>query len=192
MQGVIVLINSRPGKVNPVAPFNTSALTTKDGSVTLTSVPDGTYSVCPHPPTPRLLPPCDWMTTEPRATVENGQAMNVAPITLQPAVDFYVRVNDPQGKRSALEGKTPGTGLFLAVRAPNGRIFPIPMTTKDATGSDHHLSVPAETDLDFTVSSSVFSISDNLSRPIGKPNTAPTRVSVRQDEKQHREVININ
>jgi hypothetical protein len=161
-----------------------------DGSFTLTGVPNGTYSVCPYPPTASLLPPCSW-TTELRVVVVNGQAATAAPIKLQASVDFYVRVNDPNGTRASAEGKVPGKALMLAVRAPNGRMFPIPMTARDSAGFDHHLSVPAATDLAFTAYSNAFTITDTAGQLISQQAGESTTINIPTGQTQHKEVITI-
>jgi hypothetical protein len=191
LAGVIVLINARPDLVNPVTPFNATAVTIADGSFTLTSVPDGTYSLCPHPPTTSVVAPCNW-STEPRVTVTNGASVLAAPIPLQAAADLYIRVNDPNAVLAATGGSGPGAALMLAVRAPNGRVFPIPMTARDKTGFDHHLQVPVATNLVFMASSPALSLGNSQGQLASKGGTGlSSAVNIPSGQAQHEEVINI-
>jgi hypothetical protein len=112
-------------------------------------------------------------------------------MTLVPGVDLYVRVNDPHGKQTSSLGKVPGAALMLAVRSPNRRMFPIPMTARDRAGFDYHLSVPAETDLVFTAFSDAISIADDLGQPISKQTGRSVKIHIPPGQAQHREVINI-
>lgn len=191
--GVVVAINSRPAKGTgslPSTPLNTSATTGADGTFTLAPVPNGTYSLCPHPPSASLLPPCSW-TSEPQVVVANGEEAIAPPIKLQPGIDFYVRVNDPNGTRASLEGKIPGASLFLAVLAPNGRMFPIPMTARDAGGFDHHISVPAGTNLVFKAFSSTFQMTNGIGQSISQQVGLSGAINVPSGQAQYQQVINI-
>ena len=191
--GVVVEINSRPAKSTgllPGARVNTSATTGADGTFTLAPVPNGTYSLCPHPPSANLLPPCSW-TTEPQVVVANGEEAIAPPIKLQPGIDFYVRVNDPHGTRASSEGKIPGASLFLAVQAPNGRMFPIPMTAKDSGGFDHHISVPAGTNFVFKAFSTMFQMTDGIGQSISQQGGRSATINVPPGQAQYQQVINI-
>jgi hypothetical protein len=165
-------------------------MTGADGTFTLAPVPNGTYSLCPHPPSANLLPPCSW-TTEPQVVVANGEEAIAPPIKLQPGIDFYVRVNDPHGTRASLEGKIPGASLFLAVQAPNGRMFPIPMTARDAGGFDHHISVPAGTNLLFKAFSGTFRMTNGIGQSIGQQGGWSGTINVPSGQAQYQQVINI-
>ncbi len=188
--GVAVLINSRPRAKDSLTPFNSSAVTGSDGSFAVPAVPDGSYSVCPHPRSAAELPPCSW-STEPRVVVTSAQTVFLPPIQMQAAVDFYVRVNDPNGTRAASEGKAPGAALMLAVRAPNGRMFPIPMVTKDSAGADHHLAVPAGVDLVFMAASQGLAATNSLGASISNQAGSSVTVNIPSGQTQHKEVINI-
>jgi hypothetical protein len=190
LAGVTVLINARPDMVHALSAFNAAVVTVSDGSFTIKGVPDGTYSLCPHPPNSKVVAPCSWIV-EPRATVTNGQTVLAQPIQFQAAVDFYVRVNDPKGTRAAAEGRVPGAGMMLAVRAPNGRSFPIPLTARDAAGFDHHLAVPAGANLVFTAMSNAFSLADNVGQLISKTAGLATPVAVPTGQTQVKQVINV-
>jgi len=191
--GVVVAINSRPAKgtgLLPGAPLNTSATTGADGTFTLAPVPNGTYSLCPHPPSANLLPTCSW-ETEPRVVVANGEEIIAPPIKLQPGIDFYVRVNDPNGTRASSEGKIPGASLFLAVQAPKGRMFPIPMTARDSGGFDHHMSVPVGTNLVFKAFSGTFQMTDGIGQSISQLGGRSVTINVPSGQAQYQQVINI-
>jgi hypothetical protein len=190
--GVQVLISSRSDNASPATPSNTVIAADAQGVFTLEHLASGTYAVCPLPPTQDLLPPCSW-SKEPRVTVtDNGKTAFVAPIQLQSAVDFYVRVNDPKGKKAANEAKGPGSALFLRLLSPNGRVFPIPMTAKDATGFDHHLRVPAGVDLTFAASSNALTLADNPGQAKKlKQGELSIQVNIPKGQTQHKEVIDI-
>ena len=153
-------------------------MTGTDGGFTLVPASrDGTFSVCPHPPTPNLLSPCSW-ATEIRVLLTNGQTVQAPPFRLQPAVDLYVRVNDPNGTLASSLGKVPGAALLVTVRSPNGRIIPIPMTARDSAGFDHHLPVPAGTDLGFAAFGSGFSMTDALGQAISQQTGLSNTVNI--------------
>jgi hypothetical protein len=148
---------SRMGE--PPIPFNIITKTASDGAFTVPNVPDGKFAVCPSAGRPNLLPPCTW-GAEPLVTVTNGQPANMTAIQLQPGSDLYVRVNDPNRSRAKAEGVTPGAGLMLAVRTPLGVTVPIPMSGIDGQGADHHIAVPADTDLVLLAFSASYSMTD--------------------------------
>jgi hypothetical protein len=190
LAGAIVFIQSRPGPVNPATPVNSTALTRSDGFFILSGVPDGTYSVCPLAPNNNLLPPCSW-SPETRVIVKNGNTVEAPPIGFETAVDFHVRVNDPKGVMASAVGKAPGAALFLAVRSPNGRVVPIPMTARDQGGADHHLAVPAGKDLKFIAVSNALSMTNSLGQDVSKPAGSSNSVNVPPGQTKHDEVINI-
>jgi hypothetical protein len=189
----VVAINSRPAKgtgLLPAAPLNASATTGANGTFTVAPIPNGTYSLCPHPPSANLLPPCSW-TTEPQVVVTDGEETIAPPINLQPGVDFYVRVNDPNGTRASSEGKIPGASLFLAVLAPNGRMFPIPMTARDPGGFDHHIFVPAGASLVFKAFSATFQMTGGTGQLISQQAGQAVPINIPSSQSQYQQVINI-
>jgi hypothetical protein len=191
--GVSVVINSRPDGSSAAKPFEAIVPVLANGTFSLTGVANGTYSICPVPPSANLLPPCTWVT-EPRAKIANGNAVTVPRIIFPAAVDLYVRVNDPRGVRAAAEGKQPGATLMLTVRSPNGRILPIPATARDAGGADHHLAVPAETDFEFLAMSKVFALANGLGLPAQAQNGIngiTVAINIPKGQAQHRETVNI-
>lgn len=192
-----VAIRFRPSVTIAKPPyFNTDATTNADGTFTVKSVPDATYAVCPAPPAGTLLPPCNW-GTEPTVTVANGKTAAMAPIVLKAGADLWVHVADPQGTRASMEGKVPGASLLLVVRVPGGRPIDIPLTAADASGFDHHLTVPVATDLVITAFSSIFGITNaagvsNAGPIANKAQGVPTTVNIPAGTSQHKEVITIH
>ena len=89
------------------------------------------------------------------------------PIQLQKGVDLHLRVNDPQGIRGSNEGKVTGSGMFTAVSSPKGITIPVSLTGSDAAGFDHHLTVPADTDLKLMVHGGSFSLKDEKGSDVG-------------------------
>ncbi len=188
----IVIVQVRAAKPgDPITPFTQTATTAADGSFTLSGVPNGTYSICPHPPDDTAVSPCNW-STEPRVTVASGQAVTAPPVRLLPSADFYVRVNDTNGALAAAQAKTPGNPIWLAIRAPNGRMYPIPQTASTTAGADHHLRVPTGADLVFTAFSSQLSMADAAGAPISKQSGLAASVNIPAGQAQHGVTINVH
>lgn len=191
LSGVTVAIYARNAILGPpVTPFTITGQTGEDGAFHVSGIPDGTYAVCPLAPNEDWVSPCNWQA-EPLVSVARGQAVAAPGVQLKPAVDLYVRVNDPRSKRSELEGKVPGAHILIGVRTPGGRLVPVPVKATDKNGADHHLSIPADIPLKLVVYSRAFDLSDSGDRAIDKLNGMSTTVSIAAGAKQHKEVINI-
>ena len=187
-----VIVQVRPAKPgDPITPFTRTATTAADGTFTLLGVPNGTFSICPLPPDDTSVSPCNW-STEPRVTVASSKAVSVPPIRLLPSTDLYVRVNDTNGAFAAAKGKTLGDAISLAVRAPNGRMYPIPQTASSAAGTDHHLHVPTGADLVFTAFSTQLSMTDAAGASISKQSGMAASVNIPNGQAQHTVTINIH
>jgi hypothetical protein len=190
--GALVLVNVRPSEQpGPFHPFNTVATTASDGTFSVNDVPAGRFAVCPAAPATNLLPPCMW-EREIVATVEPGEAVTMPPFVLAEGVDFYVRVDDPQGRLASTLGKVAGANLLLAVRAPNGMTAPVPATATSAAGSDFHLLVPPDTDLEFIAFSSTFSMADSTGKAISRESGLKRTVNIPASQRQHRETVTVN
>lgn len=189
--GAIVWIQARnasPG--TKFTAFQTAAKTAADGTFRANGIPDGVFAICPVPPDDELAAACIW-ERETIVTVSNGQAVSIPPIQLKPAVDLFVRVNDPKAKREAIEGKVAGADVLIAVRLPSGRILPIPRKAFDKNGADYHLAVPAETPFSLIAYSREFEMSDAAEKAIDKAKGLSTPITIRAGAKQHKEVLNI-
>jgi hypothetical protein len=174
--------------------FNADVTTGADGTFSVKNVPDGLYAVCPFPTSGSLLPPCNW-EAEPTATVSGGKTTAMKPLALKQGVDLWVRVDDPNGTRASKEGKVPGVGLVLVVRAANGAQVHIPQTKSDSTGADHHVYVPAGVDLSVIGVSLGFQISSNSAKAQaavvgGSPNVMMP-VNIPTGATQHQETITV-
>ena len=190
-----VAIRVRPGAPGAkVTFFNTDVLTGSDGSFTVTKVPDGIYAVCPDARAASLLSPCDW-ETEPTVTVANGKSTAMKPITLKTGADLWVHVDDPQGKRASTEGKVPGATLLLMVRVPGGRLMPIPLTTSNANGFEHHMLVPTGRDMVVMAVSQTYSITNaslGLSAPAGSQQGVSATVNIPAGTAQFKQTIAVH
>jgi hypothetical protein len=188
----IVIVQVRPARPgDPITPFTQTATTSADGTFTLSGVPNGTFSICPLPPDDTAVSPCTW-STEPRITIASGKAVSAPAIRLLPSADLYVRVNDTSGALAGAKSKTPGDPISLAVRAPNGRVYPIPQTASSAAGADHHLHVPTGADLVFTAFSSQLSMADSAGAAISKQSGLAASVNIPSGQAQRTVTINIH
>jgi Carboxypeptidase regulatory-like domain len=187
----VVEVSAQPtGPGAAFTPFKTSVFTSAGGAYSVTGLANGTYQICPHLPNSTLLPTCLWQAA-PTVTVSGGALVTAPTIQLQPSADLWVRVNDPNGTRATTEGKAPGAGLMLAVRAPNGRVIPIPQTAADAIGADQHLSVPVATSLPFVAYSSYYTMTDSLGNAIAKAAGLALTVNIPAAQGQQKVTIGI-
>jgi hypothetical protein len=188
----IVAIVVRPSLASPPsAPFNTAVLTAADGGFRVTGVPNGTYAVCPYLPNSNLVAPCYW-GKEPTVTLSKGEAATVPAIPLPQGADLYIRVNDLNGTRAAVEGKTPGASLLLTVRTVDGRHIMIPQSASGQQGFDHHLTVPVGKDLLVMAYSKTYTMTDQSGKAIDKNSGLKLTINIPQGQAQHKETIEIH
>jgi hypothetical protein len=128
----------------------------------------------------------------PTAKLSGGGKVTVSTIQLQPAADFYVRVNDSNGTLTTKEGKTPGASLLLLVKSPNGSMQILPRTAQDSSGFDYHLPVPFATDLQFVPVSSSFTLTNGAGTQVGQSGGTPTSFNIPTTQQQYQEVLNVH
>jgi hypothetical protein len=111
---------------------------------------------------------------------------------MKTGVDLHVRVEDPNRTRAKSEGITPGAGMMLAVRSPNGKVVPIAQTAADGNGFDHHLIVPMDTDLLLLASSGTYSLRDSDGSAVDKTRGLSRTIKLQAGTPQHKETISID
>jgi hypothetical protein len=158
--------------------FSTIVQTAPDGTFSASGIPAGKFIVCPQALHLDLLSPCTWETNWPTTIVTQNQTVTMPPIRLKRGVHLSIRIDDPQGKRSSMEGTVPGAALHTSVHSPNGFSIPTAVIKADAAGHDHDILVPFDTSLEFRVHSKVFAIADDKGNQVDKTNgaTVPIRV----------------
>lgn len=164
--------------------------TGNDGVFHAVGLPPGTFRLCAESPDPDLLHDCVW-GPEKRVTVAQSQTVAIPPIRLAAGVDLFVRVKDPTGKRAELEGTVPGADLLLAVRTPRGVPAPILQAGKDKGGFDHHILVPAGTDLQLVAFSKVFALADERDIAVEATRGHQPTIRIPANSKQHKIVLTV-
>jgi len=191
--GAVVNIHARPGAAGVTfKAFDSTVVTGADGSFSAPVYSDGLYATCPVPPDKAHLDPCLW-GSEPKTNFAAAALTAAVPtaIQLQPAADFYVRVNDPNGTRAAKEGKVAGVSLRLAVRSPNGMLLPIPLTATDSAGADYHMPVPTGTSLLFVTFGAGLTLTDSSGAAINQQTGKAITINIPAGQAQFKEVINV-
>ncbi len=174
----LVMINIQPGP--NARPFSARVTTTAGGTFLATAVPDGTFHICPQLPGSELLAPCSWDANPPTATVSGGQPVTIPPIQMQQGVRLKVRMNDPAGRRAAMEGTVDGATVHIDVRRTAGGLsMPIPTVNTDPTGRDHDVVVPSGVPIQVFVFSKVFALAGGANRaPIDRARGATVDVNI--------------
>jgi hypothetical protein len=141
---------------NGLPPLSKSATTSAAGAFDFTGLTAGTYRICVQT-TSGFLDPCYWQVQGPTVTITSGQSSTGNTIKLTAGSVLAVRLNDPLG---VLSGTTTTAPPPVALTVTNTLGFPVPltMTSKDATGSNHQVTIPFDAAISLQVSSSTLNL----------------------------------
>ena len=143
-----------------------------DGSFSFSNLAPGSYRLCVQVPAGGYLNPCSWSPTPTTVTIAAGKPTTGYQLKIAAGSVLKVRLNDPNiVLKSALTAPVP---VILGVRTPSALFEPFVMRARDASGSDHEVTIP----FDLPVKVSVQSKQLSLANSNGTPVVAGTTISV--------------
>ncbi len=137
-----------------------SGVTDPTGTVSLSALPFGVYSVCVEPQDGMHVSPCQW-TQPPTVHLTSQQSSGTLNLILQPGVPVDIRIDDPNSLLSQ--------GLDVGIATPQGHQHLIPMV-QDSSGANYRMIAPfgvaASVDLLFGSSLNLVDGSGNAYTPL--------------------------
>jgi hypothetical protein len=142
-----------------------SQLTAADGSFSFSNLKTGMFFACAVPPPgtngQRYVDSCLWQDRNSvYVPLAPGQVRQGVVVPLQQGYPLDVHVNDPSALLPAPIGNIGGNDLAIHVIGPSGLAEPMPIASQNATGRDHILVVPYNTQLQLLIHSSSFALKD--------------------------------
>jgi hypothetical protein len=172
-----------------------SAQTAADGSFTFSNLKTGMYFACAIPPPgtngQHFVNSCLWQDhNSVYVPLAPGQVSQGIVVPLQHGSPLNVQVNDPSALLPAPIGKIGGNALAIHIIGPSGLAHPVPIASQNATGRDHFLVVPYNTQLQLLIHSSSFALTDGNGNALAP--TTKTSFTVSQGGPPPSFVVNVS
>jgi hypothetical protein len=166
ISSVVVTVHVDPAGSATGSPQVFSAVTAKDGSYALSSLPAGNVRICMlAPAATRLLDPCTWTPAPSSTALAAGQTISMVGLKLQQGHPVTVRIDDPNGLLGE-SGSAPKGSVIVGFWLPNGLFERLHVIGSDANGMQLQGFVPYNTALALSVQSSNLALTDEANSPI--------------------------
>jgi hypothetical protein len=135
------------------------ATSTFDGSFQLPSLPAGTYTVCVQSPQDGYLATCHWGGTASTLTLATAQKSTGTEIAMKVGSVLKIHVDDPKQllNQKTKDGYAPH--LVMGVWS-GGQFYAARTAAKATTSADYQVTIPFDTNLNFTIQSRNLNIGD--------------------------------
>jgi hypothetical protein len=119
-----------------------------DGAFSFPGLAAGEYQICASIANNAYLNPCTWAPISPTAEVTAGQSTTGFKLIMRKGATLTVKINDPELAltSAAVAGKV-GPHVILGVFTPRGMYLPLAISSKDALGTSHSVSIPMDQDV---------------------------------------------
>jgi hypothetical protein len=168
-------------------PWEGFALSSKDGSYSISDVPEGKIEICVDAVVGGFVDPCRWGRPSAVATVAAGAKNVRADVVLTPGKTLRVRLDDEAGFLERHLGKTPGAGLEVGVLNAQRNFNAARLDGVQGNGRrNYFIVVPANTPWRLFVQGSFFSLeSENeQARPLSALLSADQDVKDAEGDKE--------
>jgi hypothetical protein len=132
-----------------------TAMTSADGSFSITGMQPGRYSICVQVPAGPHLDPCRWSSAV-QVTVAPGHPVTNQVISVTKGSVLQVRIDDP---KKVLATSGPGD-VLIGVFLPSGIFQPLRLAASDASGRTYETAIPFNTSVGVSVTSAHLVLAD--------------------------------
>lgn len=157
----------RNGATNSVAVSTRTARTRADGSYTISDLPAGTYEICVHALQSQWLNSCLWSNNRPSADVKENKTTNNGQIRIDKGAVLKLRLDDPGQSAVNSVNTAPGTELLIGPRGKRGFLQRPRMVSRDASGINYEILVPAGQKVPLSVLAKSYKLADSNGKAVG-------------------------